>query len=447
MSKESEEKKDMSVQETMEYIDSLQSYGSVPGLTNIRNLCEKLGDPQRDLSFVHIAGTNGKGSVLCLLSTVLQEAGYRTGRYVSPTIFDYRERIQVNGRMISKKDLCTYMTKMKKICEELVKEGKPHPTPFEIETALAFSYFKEKKCDIVVLETGMGGELDATNIIQNTLAAVMVSISHDHRNFLGNSLTEITAAKAGIIKQGCTAVTVRQLPEVMKVLTQKCEKQGVTMKVAEPEQAYRVKSTLHKQTFSYKERRDLAISLAGRYQVDNAVTALEALDVLKDKDFSISEKAIYEGFIKAQWPGRFELLMSKPVFIADGAHNADGARRLADSIGFYFTNKRIIYIMGILRDKEQDEIIKATCPYAEQILTVPTLGSRGLGAYELACLVKEFHPCVTALDSVEEAVELGLLMADKDTVIIAFGSLSYLGRLINAVKSRDKKKAGKHHDR
>lgn len=438
--KEKNLKKEMSYQETMDYIDSLQKYGSVPGLTNIANLCEKLGNPQNDLQFVHIAGTNGKGSVLCLTSAVLKRAGYRTGRYVSPTIFDYRERIQINERMISKKDLCIYMTRLKEVCEELTAEEKPHPTSFEIETALAFLYFRDKNCDIVVLETGMGGELDATNIIQNTLAAVFVSVSLDHMNFLGNTMEKIAAVKAGIIKPGCTVVTVSQEQEVMQVLETKAKEKGTELVIADPSFAVHVKSTLGRQSFSYKEEKDIVISLTGRYQIDNAVVTLEVLEVLEKKGYRIPEKALYQGFLEASWPGRFEILCKKPVFIADGAHNRDGAKRLADSLRFYFTNRRIIYIMGILRDKEQEEIIKETCFLAEQILTVPTPGKRGLSSYELACEVRKFHDSVTALDSVQEAVELSFLLSDKDTVIVAFGSLSYLGSLIQTVRNTDGKR-------
>lgn len=434
----------MTFKETMDYIESLQVYGSVPGLDNIINLCKKLGNPQDELQFVHIAGTNGKGSVLCLTSTVLKKAGYRTGRFLSPTIFDYRERIQINGKMISRKDLCIYMSRMKQICMELTKEGKTHPTLFEMETALAFQYFKDKKCDIIVLETGMGGELDATNIIRNTLIAAFVSISFDHMAFLGDTLSDIAGAKAGIIKKDCTAVTVKQVPEVMQVLQNKCKEMGVELFCADPGSATHIKSALGKQRFTYGNIKDISISLMGRYQIDNAVLALEVLKALERKGYPISEKALYQGFSESIWPGRFELLCKKPVFIADGAHNADGAVRLADSVRFYFTNRRIIYIMGILRDKEQEEIIKAACPYAEQILTVPTKGARGLSSYELACEVRKFHQNVTALDSVEEAVELSFLLSDKDTVIIAFGSLSYLGDLIRVVADRDKIRSDSH---
>lgn len=431
----SADKKDMTWQETMDYIEELGQYGIVPGLVNMENLCEKLGHPEQELKFVHIAGTNGKGSVLALISETLKEAGYRVGRYISPTIFEYRERIQINGRPISKKDLTHQMSLMKEVCKQLVAEGKPHPTAFEVETAVCFHYFKEKQCDIVVLECGMGGLLDATNIIKNTLVTVFASISYDHMAILGKTLGEIASVKAGIMKPGAVAVALKGEAEVEEVLVQKAAGVQIPLTFADPDKASGVKSTLDKQTFSYGVYKNLAITLAGRYQISNAVLALETVTALEKAGLCIPEKAVRQGFIKAVWPGRFQVIAKKPYFIADGAHNRDGAAKLADSIRFYFTNKRIIYIMGMLRDKEQEEVLKITAPYAEQILTIPTKGSRGLSAYDLACLAREYHERVTCLDSVQEAVELAYLMADKDTVIIAFGSLSYLGELITLVGS------------
>lgn len=434
----------MNYQQTMDYVESLQVYGSVPGLTNIINLCEKLDNPQKDLTFVHIAGTNGKGSVLSFVSTVLKEAGYRTGRYISPTIFEYRERIQVNGRMISQKDLCRLMEMVKAACEELVSENKPHPTPFEVETALAFLYFKEKKCDIVVLETGLGGAEDATNLIENTAVCAFASISLDHMGILGDTLTKIATQKAGIIKPGCQVVTGKQTEEVLRVLKDTCEEKEVPLQIADADLVTGLKSTLEKQRFTYGPYKNLEITLIGRYQVDNAVIAIEVIEALSKKGYPVSEKALRKGLHNATWPGRFQLLCKKPVFIADGAHNRDGAKRLAECIQFYFTNRRIIYIMGMLRDKEQEEVIQATCPFAEQILTVPTKGARGTSSYELAQNVQKYHANVTSLDSVEEAVELSFLMADKDTIIIAFGSLSYLGQLMTVVENRDKIRSDSH---
>lgn len=429
-----ESQKDMTYQEVMDYIEELKVYGSVPGLVNIENLCGKLGNPQQALSFVHIAGTNGKGSVAAFLSQILKAAGYRTGRYVSPTLLAYRERIAVNNQPISKKELCAQMTALKQICQELVEEGKHHPTAFEIETAMAFQYFKDKECQIVVLETGLGGLLDATNIVSNTLAAVFTSISMDHMAVLGKSLEEIAENKAGIMKPGATAVALRGEEEVNAVLQKKASLLGIPLITVDPFKASGIKRSLKKQTFSYKSYKNLTISLVGAYQVENAMLAAETINVLKEKGFQIPDKAVYKGFEHTSWQGRFQVLAKRPYFIADGAHNRDGARRLAETLRLYFTNRKIIYIIGMLRDKEQDEILKETCFMASQILTVPTRGERGLSAYDLACKAKEYHDHVTATDSVEEAVEMAYLLADKDTVIIAFGSLSYLGGLIQMVE-------------
>ncbi len=418
----------------MDYVEELGKLGSVMGLANMENLCEKLGNPQRDLSFVHIAGTNGKGSALAFLSEMLKAAGYRTGRYLSPVILGYRERIQINGRNISQKDLCRLMTDMKGICQELVEEGKPQPTAFEVETAMAFQYFKEKNCQIVVLETGLGGLLDATNVIPSPLVTVFTAIGFDHMGILGNTLEKIAGNKAGIIKAGTLAAALKGEEEVMKVLEKRAAELDVPLVVADPARAKVGRQSPEKQVFSYENYKNLTISLGGLYQIDNAVLALTAAKLLDRAGFPISQKAVYLGLAKALWPGRFQVLGKNPYFIADGAHNGQGAQRLRETLQFYFTNRRIIYIIGVLRDKDQDTILKELCPLAEQVLTIPTKGERGLSSYELAVKAKEYHSNVSALDSVEEAVELAYLLADKDTVIVAFGSLSYLGELIKVVE-------------
>lgn len=433
----------MTYQEVMDYIEELKKYGSVPGLTNMENLCEKLGNPEDNLRFIHIAGTNGKGSVLSFVSEILKASGYCVGRYISPTIFEYRERIQMNSRSISKKDLCRLMELMKEKCEELVAEGKPHPTAFEIETAMGFYYFKEQGCDIVVLETGLGGTLDATNIVKNTLVEIFTSISLDHMGILGDTLTKIAENKAGILKPNSRAVMLKGEDEVIAVISKKAEELKVPITIADPEESFDVKSTLEKQSFSYASYTNLTIHLVGRYQIDNAILAIKAVEELRELGITIKEKAIYKGLEQAIWPGRFQVIGKSPYFIADGAHNRDGARQLAKSIRFYFTNRKILYIIGILRDKEQDEILKVTCPLATQIFTVPTQGERGLTSYDLAGMASKYHGNVTALDSVQEAVELAYLLADKDTVIIAFGSLSYLGNLMKLVETLSDRKMRK----
>ena len=424
-------------QDALNYIESCAGYGIVPGLENIRELCSRLGNPQDNLRFIHVAGTNGKGSVSAYLATVLKCAGYRVGRYLSPTIFTYRERIQVNDRNISVRALCEGVEKIKGICEEMTAEGLAHPTPFEIETALAFLYFQEKKCDIVVLETGMGGLLDATNIIKNTVAAVITSVSMDHMKFLGNTLPEIAAQKAGIIKPGCVVVTALQSPEAALVIQKKAEELNCPLRTADVRKASHVRYGLERQRFDYGGCRQLEITLAGNYQVDNGVLAVETLFALQERGFCIPEEKLRQGMKEIVWPGRFTIIGKKPYFIVDGAHNEDAAKRLAESIQFYFTNKRIIYIMGMFRDKEYDKVIALTHSYADQIITVAAPDNpRAMSAYDLACEIKKVHPKVTAVDSLEEAVEMSRLLAGKDDVIIAFGSLAFLGRLMEIVKEK-----------
>lgn len=421
-------------------MDSLKSYGIVPGLDSVRELCRRLGDPQEGLNFVHVAGTNGKGSALAYVSTVLTCAGYRVGRYISPTIREYRERFQINGRMITQKDLCELAGEVKDACDAMRAEGLPHPTPFEVETALGFLYFIRKKCDLVVLETGMGGRLDATNVIRSPQVAVLASISMDHMQYLGNTLTAIAGEKAGILKPGCRAVSAEQEPEAMEAIRARAEQLGIPLTVAETRLVGRARYGLEKQRFDYDGMKDLEIGLAGRCQIGNAALAVEACRALRECGYEIPDKALRQGLRETRWPGRFTILGRRPLFVADGAHNEDAARELAKSLEMYFTNRRIIYIMGILKDKEYEKIIELTAPYADQILTVTPPGNpRAMGSYELAQEVAKAHHRVTATDSLEEAVELSHLLAGKEDVILAFGSLSYLGRLMEIMEERERR--------
>lgn len=432
----------MNYREATEYIEELQQYGSVLGLDTMRELCERLGNPQDQLRFVHIAGTNGKGSVLAYLSTILKEAGYRVGRYLSPTITDYRERFQVDGKMITQSGLCKYLSEVKDAAEAMAAEGKPHPTPFEVETAVAFLFFLDRKCDIVVLETGLGGSLDATNVVRTTVAAVFTQISRDHMGILGSSLHEIALAKAGIMKEKCYVVTAKQDPEAAKILRQAALLKKCRLYTADAERAKQVFYGVTKQRFSYGGYRNLEISLLGRFQIENAVLAVETIQILTKAGFPVAEEALRRGLIQTSWPGRFSVLSKKPLFIADGAHNEDASRRLAESIQFYFADKKLIFLLGVLKDKEYEKIIDNTCYMAEHIITLtPPIRERALPAYELAQAVRErcADSRVTAADSVQEAVEIAHLLAgqEKDAVIVAFGSLSYLGELMEIVRRRE----------
>ena len=433
----------MNINTAKEYIEKIGTYGSVLGLDSIRELLNRMGNPQDQLSFVHIAGTNGKGSVLAYVSTILEEADYRTGRYLSPVISEYREKIQVNGRMISQKALCEGLELIRQHAEEMEAQGWQPPTLFETETALAFWYFVKKRCDIVVLEVGMGGAEDATNIIKNTLAAVLTSISYDHMGVLGNTLPEIAEKKAGIIKTGAAVVSAAQSSEVLKVIQRRCQEHQNRLRLTEKPE--KVKYGLLKQSFTYQGRR-YTISLAGSWQPENACVALEVIEALRSQGFSVSEDAVKSGLEKTEWLGRFSVLKKKPLFIMDGAHNENAAERLRDSLKLYFPGQKYIFIMGVLRDKEYDKMLAVMMPLAQYVITVtPPENPRALAAYDLAVEVKKYHELVTAVDSLEEAVEMAGLLAGKEYVTIAFGSLSYLGRLQRIVtdsKLREQKDKG-----
>ena len=432
----------MKYEEAITYIEKCNLFGSIPGLDSIRALTGKLGNPQDELKFIHVAGTNGKGSVSAFIGTTLQLSGLKVGRYISPTIYTYRERFQINGRMMGKKELGEEMELIKEACDTLVMEGKPHPTSFEIETALAFHYFLKKQCDIVVLETGMGGSLDATNIIQNPLLCILTPISMDHMQYLGNTLTCIAENKCGIIKNGCTVVSAIQNEEARRVVEEVCVRERVRLVPADASLAEyiciekKVSPSLEGQVFVF-ENKQYEISLLGKYQIENAVIAIKALQELAAMGYgTITDENIKKGLLATQWKGRFSVVADKPYFVVDGAHNVAAAKKLVQSIRFYFTNCKIVYIMGMFRDKEYEKVIQITAPLAEQIITVATPGNpRALPAVELAHAVRKVNPNVTCADSLEEAVEMSYLFADKDSVIIGFGSLSFLGDLMNIVEN------------
>lgn len=428
----------MNYQECRAYIDDSAKYGSVLGLDNMRNMLDRLGNPQDDLSFVHVAGTNGKGSVIAYLYTTLTRAGYRVGRYISPTLYSYRERLEVAGERISREKFGVHVTRVSEVVERMTKDGLNHPTPFEIETAAAFLYFKEENCGLVLLETGMGGNLDATNIIKNTKLAVLTSISMDHMSFLGNTLEEIAQKKAGIIKPGCQVVTTRQKPEAMQVIAKTCEQLGVPYKVADPDEAVLEKESVFGQGFSYQNQK-FDISLAGVYQKENAVLALKALEVLDGLGWHTAIGQRQDGLFHTSWKGRFTVICQNPLFIVDGAHNAGAAEQMAESIRHYFDGKKLIYIMGVFADKQYRTVLEKTAHFAEKIYTIETPDNpRALPAKALAEAAREFNQSAESMGNIPDAVEKAFAYARKDenSVILAFGSLSFIGELTRVVEER-----------
>ena len=428
----------MNYEQARAYAVNVSRSGSILGLDSIENLMHELGDIQERLKIIHIAGTNGKGSTGAYLERVLIEAGYRVGRYSSPAVFSYREIWQINGKAVSEEAYAALMEKVKTACLTLTEKGLPHPTSFEIETVAAFLYFKEENCDLVLLETGMGGNLDATNIIKNTKLAVLVSISMDHMSFLGNTLEEIAQKKAGIIKPGCRTVTTRQKSEAIKVITKTCEQLGVSCTIADPDEAVLGQESVFGQSFTY-EGQKFDISLAGVYQKENAVLALKALEILDELGWHTTMEQRKDGLSHTSWKGRFTVICRKPLFIVDGAHNAGAADKMEESIRHYFNGKKLIYIMGVFADKEYKIVLEKTAHFAEKIYTIETPDNpRALPAEELAKAAREFNPGAESTKSIADAVEKAFAYAgdDENSVILAFGSLSFIGDLTRAVEER-----------
>ena len=420
----------MNYKEARVYLDEVSKYGSVLGLESMRELLHRLGDPQNELKFIHISGTNGKGSVLAYLSTILSGAGYRTGRYISPTLFSYRERIQVDGEYIEKESLAS-------AAEDMQKAGLPSPTVFEIETALAFLYFKEKRCDIVTLEVGCGGLLDATNVITTTLMEVIASISMDHTDLLGDTLAKIAAQKAGIIKPDTMVVSAQQKSEAAQVIEDTCKEQHCTLQMVDESKISNVHYGAEGQTFSYKTWENVAISLAGSYQIKNAALALEGVEALRKLGYALSDQQVREGLLHTAWRGRFTTLRRDPTVIIDGAHNPAAALELKESLERYFPGKTLYFVMGMFKDKDYAQVIDLTAPLARHIITVETPGNpRAMPARELAEAVGKVNPSVEWADSVAHGVEKALAMAGKEDAVIVFGSLSFLGEAVDAVNEK-----------
>lgn len=415
--------------EAQEFLEETGRTGGIqPGLAVMRALMKELGDVQDKLHIIHVAGTNGKGSVCAMLSSVLQEAGYRVGMYTSPAVFHRREQYQVNGEWMTPAELAEVISDVKEGCERVRAKGGRMPTVFEIETAAAFLYFYRKCCQAVVLETGMGGAEDATNIIRKPLVSVLTSISMDHMKFLGNSPEEIARQKAGIIKEHGTAVALRPRQEqVRQVLEEACRKRQAVLYYGEPERAAQVRREQGQLCFFCEETGEIRLSMTGRYQVENAVCVLETVKVLRKMGWDISGEALVRGLEHAHWEGRFSAVCRKPLFLLDGAHNEDAAKKLRETLKMGFTNGKIIYIIGVLADKEHEKMLKLLLPLAWKVFTVTPDHPRGLEGQILAQEARRYHDDVTCCRKVSEAVTAALALAEQENaMILAFGSLSYL---------------------
>lgn len=414
----------MTYQETMEFLDEIKKYGSVLGLDSIRALMKALGDVHLDLPVIHVAGTNGKGSVSSFLSSIYRSAGYHVCRFATPDVFSYEEEFLYDDRSVEKEELAEVFTVVKEACEQLVLGGSVHPTRFEVETAAAFLWFSKKKPDICIVEVGLGGETDATNVIQNPVASVLTSISKDHEAFLGNTLTAIARVKAGIIKSGCPVIATWQEEEVCVVIEQMAADKNAPLAWA----------SLPEGDFPYP------LSLKGTFQVQNAALAWKVVQVLQAQ-YPVTENALAQGFAKTVWAGRFELLGTDPEFYIDGAHNPAAAKQLRATLDTELAEQKIVYIMGVLADKDYEEIGELMFQEGDLVYCITPDNPRALSARELTDVLLEQDVKAYEVESVEKAVACAVEYARlTDAVVVAFGSLSYLKEVKEAYEQQDKRR-------
>ena len=420
------------MKESQSFQEKIRDRGCVPGLTRIADLMERLGNVQDRLPVVHIAGTNGKGSVGTYMEAIFRDAGWNVGRYLSPAVFDPLEIIQRNGAPIEQKEYDRLMERVRKAGEELVSEGRELVTAFEAETAAAFLFFAEHPCDIVLLECGMGGAEDATNVISGCLASVITSIGFDHMQYLGTSLEEIARAKAGILKPGGMAFSAPQPPEVARVLRERAGELGCTFRIMKEEQLKLLVERPGELTFMYRDLR-LTTSCCAHYQMINAALAAKsAFYLLKERLDRHDAMSMVElghmmrGVAAATLPGRFEVLGEDPLFILDGAHNEAAARELLKTLENCFTNQKLAYIIGVLADKEYEKVLDIMRPYAEEVYTITPPSPRALDGEELFRIAGKYYAKVRYCEHYEDAVRLA---RESCKPVLAFGSLSFLGEL------------------
>jgi len=420
-----------------EYLNTFTNYEQIPGIAyagagynlgHVEELLRRMGNPQLAARTVHIAGTKGKGSVAVMIARVLSGSGYRTGSYTSPHFHTLRERISIDGSLIPEAEFATAMDEIKPFAEAMKQDTSSRQlTYFEVLTALAFAYFQKKRVDFQVLEVGLGGRLDATNVVANPVVCVITPISLDHTQLLGNTLEEIAREKAGIIKSGCWAVISPQPPEAAVVITQICrEKKAKVVQVGKDVTWRKISTNLQSQSLEIDGRTgsyQVSIPLLGDFQLENAATAVAALEILSSDGFHISAVSIAQGLAQVRWPGRFQIVQQQPTVVIDGAHNVASMKRLVDNIKAYFPGKRILLVFGTSCDKDIPGIINELVSLSPQVILTQASHSR---AAPLAALAAEFSKRGIETESrrtITEAISRAMSLASETDVVCVTGSL------------------------
>ncbi len=420
----------MNAEQAIAYIHSVCWKGSIPGLGRTQELLEKMGNPEKKLKFVHIAGTNGKGSTAAMTASILSKAGYRTGLYTSPYIYRFHERIQVDGVEISDEDLTEITEYVKPLADSMAQS----PTEFELVCCIAFEYFYRKKCDIVVLEVGMGGAWDATNVIEVPEVAVITNIGLDHTEYLGDTVEKIAETKSGIFKPHGHAVVYRSTPSVEAVYERVCAERDVSLRKADFDGLVLKAHTLEGQVFDCGSRKNLVLPLLGDHQLHNASVVLSIADTLIEEGWKISERNIYDGIRDVRWPGRFDIVCRKPLFIIDGGHNPQCIEALVKNIRDYLAGKKVIALTGVLADKDYADMYKPVMPLVDRFVCITPPNPRKLEAQQLARYLCQAGAQAQASESILDGVKKAMDLAGEDGVVLCFGSLYSIGGIRDALK-------------
>ena len=412
----------MTYEEAIAYIHGLYWRGSKLGLERVTELCHRLGDPQKSLHFIHVAGTNGKGSTCAMLSHILRTQGYQTGLFVSPFVDRFNERIQLNDEPIPDDDLAALVGEVEPIVESMEHLA----TEFEVITAVAFLYYARKHCDYVVLEVGLGGELDSTNVIDTPLLSIITAIDFDHMHILGNTIREIAKAKAGIIKDNGTVLFYGEHPDAIPVIADACERHHASLHVCDRSTIVPEAFDLYGQTFSYKNESHLKLGLLGKYQMNNAATVIDAVELLREQGVEISDEALREGLLTTKWPARFERLRENPPFFVDGGHNPHGVNGTVETYKRLFGEQKAVVVMGMMADKDVAKSIELLLPIAEEFYTATPDNARAMPAEDLAKEINALGGKATPFATVAEAVHKAMQCSIP---ALAVGSLYMAGEV------------------
>ncbi len=422
----------MNYNDAVAYIHSASKFGSKLGLANITKLLDLLENPHRDMRFIHVAGTNGKGSTCSYIAHILYSAGYHTGLFISPYVESFGERMQVDFENIDDESLIKNVQKVKDSIDVMLEQGYNHPTEFEIDTAIAMLYFKQKACDVVVLEVGLGGRLDSTNVIDSPLVTVICTIEKDHMAILGDTLEKIAFEKAGIIKIGSPVVVYGGNEQcVYDVIKTQADKMKAPYSVVDFNAISNIRYNEYSYTFDFEMYRDLKINMFGDYQIKNACTAIKAIEA---SSLSIPVEAIKKGLSETRWPGRLEILSKKPLIICDGAHNPEGIRSLKNTLLKYFPQKRKIFIMAVMRNKEYEKMIEDIFPLADIAIAVRPMYDRALELEVLHQTIQKYCKNTYTSDKIDEGLDYAVNNADENSIICTFGSLYYIADVKNYIR-------------